>query len=366
MNKIRVNLKKTLDHSYDILIGKNILAKIPGYLKEKDIAHSYALITDSNVEELYGVELYNNIKPFVDKLDLISFPAGEENKNRDIKSYIEDFMLSNKFGRDSAIIALGGGVVGDIAGFVAATYARGIPYIQVPTSLVACVDSSIGGKTAIDTKYGKNLIGAFHQPYSVYIDIDTLKTLNKKEVNEGLAEIIKYGVIKDSNLFNYLEDNINNIYDFNDDALIYIVSTSCTIKAEVVEKDEKESNLRKILNFGHTIGHAIEQLSEYKISHGEAISRGMVLEGQIASKITKWSVDDQIRLMNLFKKADLPTDLPDYMDINDIIDIMKIDKKARRGQIEMSLPNKIGEMAEVNSNFGIKIEDELIKSVLSN
>ncbi|NIP32087.1 MAG: 3-dehydroquinate synthase [Candidatus Dadabacteria bacterium] len=275
-------------------------------------------------------------------------------------------MLSNKFGRDSAIIALGGGVVGDIAGFVAATYARGIPYIQVPTSLVACVDSSIGGKTAIDTKYGKNLIGAFHQPYSVYIDIDTLKTLNKKEVNEGLAEIIKYGVIKDSNLFNYLEDNINNIYDFNDDALIYIVSTSCTIKAEVVEKDEKESNLRKILNFGHTIGHAIEQLSEYKISHGEAISRGMVLEGQIASKITKWSVDDQIRLMNLFKKADLPTDLPDYMDINDIIDIMKIDKKARRGQIEMSLPNKIGEMAEVNSNFGIKIEDELIKSVLSN
>ncbi len=144
------------------------------------------------------------------------------------------------------------------------------------------------------------------------------------------------------------------------------MSTSCTIKAEVVEKDEKESNLRKILNFGHTIGHAIEQLSEYKISHGEAISRGMVLEGQIASKITKWSVDDQIRLMNLFKKADLPTDLPDYMDINDIIDIMKIDKKARRGQIEMSLPNKIGEMAEVNSNFGIKIEDELIKSVLSN
>ena len=365
MHNIEVSLKKNIDHSYKIIIGKGILSNISDELAKKNLAHSYALITDSNVEELYGLKLYNELKTSLTKLDLISFPAGEQNKNRVIKSYIEDHMLKNKFGRDSAIIALGGGVVGDIAGFVAATYNRGIPYVQIPTSLVACVDSSVGGKTAIDTKYGKNLIGSFHQPVLVYIDTNTLKTLSKKELKEGLAEVIKYGVIQESALFNYLEQNIKKIFDFDDDALDYIVTTSCKIKAEVVEKDEKESNLRKILNFGHTIGHAIEQLSEYKISHGEAISRGMVLEGKVALKLTGWSEKDQHNLVELFNKADLPTNLPMDMDIEQIVDIMKVDKKARKGSIEMSLPEKIGKMADVDSNYGIKVNDKLILSVLS-
>ncbi len=364
MDKIRVNLKRMIDDSYDIIIGKGIIKTISEALAKENIAYSYAVITDSNVEGLYGKNLYEKLRSTFDKVDLISFPAGEQSKNREIKSYIEDHMLTSGFARDSAIIAIGGGVVGDIAGYVAATYTRGIPYIQVPTSLVACVDSSIGGKTAIDTKHGKNLIGSFHQPKAVFIDIETLKTLNTKQINEGLAEVIKYGVIEDKNFFEYLEDNIHKVYEFQDETVFHIVKTSCKIKSEVVEKDEKESNLRKILNFGHTVGHAIEQLSDYKISHGEAISRGMVFEGKIALQITGWNKDNQKRLIQLFEKAGLPTDLPVYMNTNKIIEVMKLDKKAREGKIEMSLPKNIGEMFTTNKSYGISVSDELIKSAL--
>lgn len=364
MDKIRVNLNKNTDDSYDIVIGKELFDNIIEDLKSEEFAYSYAVITDSNVKKLYGKKLHDRLKSIFDKVELISFPAGEQSKNREIKSYIEDKMLESKFARDSAIIAIGGGVVGDIAGYVAATYTRGIPYIQIPTSLVACVDSSIGGKTAIDTNYGKNLIGAFHQPKAVYIDINTLKSLNRKEINEGMAEVIKYGVISDKNFFMFLENNIEKVYDFDDEALFHIVKTSCQIKSQVVEKDEKESNLRKILNFGHTIGHAIEQLSDYKISHGEAISRGMVLEGKIALKLTNWNKEDQHQLIQLFKKSNLPADLPVYMDTYKIIETMKLDKKARRGSIEMSLPDSIGNMYSENSNYGIKVSDEIIRSAL--
>ncbi|MGH7884712.1 MAG: 3-dehydroquinate synthase, partial [Thermodesulfobacteriota bacterium] len=278
MINVEVRLNKTVNDSYSIFIGKGITEFIFEQIKTQNLAYSYVIITDSNVKQLYGDILLKKMRLIFPRVELISFPAGEQNKNRETKSYLEDKMLELKFARDSAIIALGGGVVGDIAGFVAATYVRGLNYIQIPTSLVACVDSSIGGKTAVDTKHGKNLIGAFHQPKAVFINTDTLKTLNKKEINEGLAEVIKYGVIMDKNFFSYLEENIEEVHKHDDEVILNIIKTSCMIKAEVVKKDEKESNLRKILNFGHTIGHAIEQLSEYTISHGEAISRGMVLE----------------------------------------------------------------------------------------
>lgn len=366
MQNIKVKLNKKVDDSYNIHIGKGIINTIPETLSFENIAYSYVLITDSNVEELYGINLYNKLKSSFDKVDLISFPAGEQSKNRKIKSFIEDRMFKGGFARDSAVIAIGGGVVGDIAGFVAATYTRGIPYIQVPTSLVACVDSSIGGKTAIDTNYGKNLIGAFYQPKAVYIDIETLKTLNTKEINEGLAEVIKYGVISDNAFFNYLENNIQNVYEFDDETLFHIISTSCRIKSKVVERDEKETNLRKILNFGHTIGHAIEQISDYKITHGEAISRGMVLEGKISLKLTNWSEDSQTRLIKLFQMANLPTKLPENMDADKIIDVMKLDKKARQGKIEMSLPDSIGKMFTKDSGYGIGVSDDLVRGALKN
>ncbi len=362
MRKLEVRVSSNEDNSYEILIGQGLLDRIAGDLAEADIAHSHALVADSNVAELYGAKLLGSLEDALPEVRMITFPAGEQSKTREIKSFIEDRMLESGFGRDSSVIALGGGVVGDIAGFAAATYMRGVPCVQVPTSLVACVDSSVGGKTAVDTPHGKNLIGAFYQPWRVYVDTDTLKTLGPKQLAEGLAEIIKYGVIESEELFQYLEANIEKIYGFDDAALLEVIETSCRIKAEVVEKDEKEQNLRKILNFGHTVGHAIEQLSDYTVSHGEAISAGMAIEGRIALGKTGWSKGEQERLTRLLKRAGLSTEPPRGMDVGKIIDVMKIDKKARKGKIEMSLPERIGKMKEQGGNYGIKVGEEAITS----
>ncbi len=362
MKKIEVTVSSNEDNSYEILIGQGLVGQIASDLADASIAHSHALVTDSNVADLYGTKLLGNLEEKLSEVRMISFPAGEQSKTREIKSFIEDRMLESGFGRDSSVIALGGGVVGDIAGFVAATYMRGIPCVQVPTSLVACVDSSVGGKTAVDTPHGKNLIGAFYQPWRVYVDTDTLKTLGPKQLAEGLAEIIKYGVIKNENLFEYLEANIEKIYEFDNVALLEVIETSCRIKAEVVEKDEKEQNLRKILNFGHTVGHAIEQLSDYTISHGEAISAGMVIEGKIALGETGWSEKEQDRLTLLLGRARLPTEPPRGVNVGKIIDVMKIDKKARKGKTEMSLPERIGKMKKHGGDYGIKIGEQSITS----
>lgn len=364
MEKVRVNIKKTEDRSYEILIGEEILERISLDLGEEKLAHFYVIITDSIVSCLYGRRLLEEFKTAGLNAHLIPFPAGEEHKSRETKSKIEDEMSKLKVGRDSAVIALGGGVVGDVAGFVAATYNRGIPYVQVPTTLVASVDSSIGGKTGVDTQFGKNLIGAFYQPRRVYIDVETLRTLPEKEIRGGLAEVIKYGVIKDKGFFEFLEENVECVFSFATDVLTHIIKRSCEIKSRVVELDEKESNLRKILNFGHTIGHAIENLYDYKISHGEAISMGMVTEGKIAVELGFWKRDDIERLISLFSRTGLPTKLPDTLDLDRMVDTMKLDKKARRGKIEMALPRKIGEMAEIDGSYGIKIEEELILRIL--
>lgn len=362
MKKIAVKVSSNEDNSYEILIGQGLLNQIAGDLAEASIAHSHALVTDSNVAGIYGAKLLSSLKEVLTEVSMTVFPSGEQSKTREIKSFIEDRMLESGFGRDSSVIALGGGVVGDIAGFVAATYMRGVPCVQVPTSLVGCVDSSVGGKTAVDTPHGKNLIGAFCQPWRVYIDTDTLKTLEPKQLSEGLAEIIKYGVIRSEDFFRYLEENIEKIYEFDDATLLEVIETSCRIKAQVVEEDEKEQNLRKILNFGHTVGHAIEQLSDYTISHGEAISAGMAIEGKIALDETGWSEKEQERLISLLQRAGLPTEHPRGINVGKIIDVMKIDKKARKGKIEMSLPECVGKMKEQEGDYGIKIGENAVIS----
>ncbi len=363
-NIIDVNIKGSQALSYQIEIGKGLFDKLAKELREKELAYRYAVVSDSNVSKLYYDKLEQALRNEDLSSLLITIPAGEQSKNRKNKEFIEDTMLKNAMARDSAIIALGGGVVGDIAGFVAATYNRGIPYIQYPTSLVACVDSSIGGKTAIDTEYGKNLIGSFYQPVKVYIDLETLKTLKKQEITEGLAEVIKYGIIYDEDFFHYIEKNLSGILNYDTEVLSNIVSRSCEIKGYVVENDEKESNLRKILNFGHTIGHAVEQLSNYKITHGNAISIGMVIEARVAVEL---GILDRIyanEISEIFSLAGLPTVLPDIIDKSKITSIMKLDKKARKGNIEFAIPSKIGTMHTENGSYGIKIDENIIDKVI--
>lgn len=363
-DKITVNLKRNEDLSYDIVIGYGLFEQITTYLKTTLNAHSYAIITDTKVERLYGQRLLESMNDASLNACLISFPQGERHKTRETKIYIENEMSKHKLGRDSAIVALGGGVVGDLAGYVAATYTRGIPFVQIPTTIVGCVDSSVGGKTGVDTPYGKNLIGAFYQPKAVLIDIATLETLPREEIRGGLAEVVKYGVIKDKNLFNYLEKYSHKIFSYDTDALTHIIINSCKIKAHVVEEDEKESNLRKILNFGHTIGHALENLSDYSLSHGEAISIGMALEGQIAIDMNHWNVSEHKRLISLLRKIGLPTDIPESIDTSKMINVMKLDKKTREGQIEMTLPTSIGQMAHINDIYGIRVDEDNISSVI--
>lgn len=364
MKKIKVTVGRDKDDSYEIRIGRGLLGRIAGELDEADVAHSLAVVTDSNVAGLYAGDIVDGLRTRFAKVELVVFPAGEKSKNRETKSFIEDRMLDSGFGRDSCVVALGGGVVGDVAGFVAATYMRGIPCVQVPTSLVACVDSSVGGKTAVDTPHGKNLVGAFHQPWRVYADTDVLKTLGRREICEGLAETIKYGVIESEELFRYLEENVEKVHMLDDRVLREVIEASCEIKARVVGLDEKERNLRKILNFGHTAGHALEQLSGYELSHGEAISIGMTVEGEIALGETSWSEREQNRLKELLRRAGLPTDCPRDVDIRKITDVMKMDKKARGGKIEMALPARVGEMEKRDGNYGTGIGEEKIKSVL--
>ena len=364
IESIKVNLNKTVDNSYNIVIKEGLLSEVGHDIKNEALAYKYAIITDDTVSSLYGLKLKEDFKNHGLHSELIAFPAGEKSKSRETKAWIEDRMLESGFARDSAVIALGGGVVGDMAGYVAATYTRGLPYVQIPTTLVACVDSSIGGKTAVDTPHGKNLIGAFYQPWRVYIDISCLSTLDEKNIREGLAEVIKYGVISDGALFTYVENNLDKIFTYDCESLTHIVKRGCEIKARVVERDERESDLRKILNFGHTIGHAVENLSDYTISHGDAISIGMVAEGRLALEMGLWKEKELENLTTLINKAGLPTEMPESMDIVDIINAMRLDKKSRGGSIEMVLPKSIGKMAATGSGYAHKIDEVLIEKVL--
>jgi len=306
---------------------------------------AWAIISDGNVARLYGEELLKGMRRAGLKVNLVSFPAGERSKNRKILARIEDALFDVGLGRDGAIVALGGGVTGDLAGFVSATYMRGIPFIQVPTSLLAMVDSSVGGKTGIDAPAGKNQIGAFHQPKAVFIDPEILKTLPKIEFISGMAEVVKHAVIADASLFAFLEKNVDALLNLDLMALEYVIARNCEIKARVVERDERESGLRQILNYGHTVGHAIELLSNYSVSHGRSVAIGMAIEGKIACKINKLSQEALVRQNGLLSRLGLSIGMPENFSPAAIMDAMTMDKKARRGEVRMALPARIGKMA---------------------
>ncbi len=342
---------------YDINIGRNISQKAFEEILENYNDFKIAIITDSNVERVYSDFLQKLEKN--DRVFTLSFKAGEESKNRKTKEILEDNLFELGFGRDTLIIALGGGVTGDLAGFIAATYMRGVPFIQIPTTLLSQVDSSIGGKVGIDHPTGKNLLGAFYPPSKVYIDIDFLKTLPNEEIINGIAEIIKAAIIQDGQLFNYLESKIERVINLEKGYIEKAIISSLKVKARVVEKDEKEAGLRKILNFGHTIGHSIEILSNFDIPHGRAVGIGMAVETLISEKIGILKLEEKERILALLKKSKL-LDKSFKLSADEIIRKTALDKKSRKGVVEYSLIEGIGEAV-----YGINVEDKIVKKSLS-
>jgi 3-dehydroquinate synthase len=357
METIRVQLA---ERSYDIAIGTNVLKRIVDNLKSFDLSPKIAIVSNPTVFALYGKTVLNAIKKARFDAVTVIIPDGETYKDLIWLQHIYKELLSHKLDRSSALIALGGGVVGDITGFAASTYMRGISYIQIPTTLLAQVDSSVGGKTGVNHKLGKNMIGTFWQPRLVLIDVDTLKTLPKKELVAGIAEVIKYGVIYDEDLFHTLEMKKDKILKLDRKVLVHIIKRSCEIKADVVSKDERESGLRSILNFGHTMGHAIETATDYKkYLHGEAVALGMCLEARLSQKMEFIDNKAVERIKKLVDSFGLPSELPADIDMDRILSSMKLDKKAVAGALKFILPERIG---RVRIQKGI--QEKIIKKVL--
>jgi len=338
MSEIKVNLKH--GNSYKVFIKAGISAEIPAHLHKLNLGHKYAIITDSKVEKLYALAFSRLLKKNKINCEVFPFTEGEPSKNLQIVETLAKKMLEKGFDRKDAILALGGGVTGDIAGFLASIYMRGIPYIQIPTTLLSMVDCSIGGKTGVDMLEGKNLLGAFNQPKAVFIDPEFLKTLPLKQIRNGLAEIIKCSVIRDKKLFEFIENNLEKILSLSQNRLIKIIEQSVQIKAEIIQKDEKETlEIRQLLNYGHTYGHAIERMSNYKLLHGYAISIGMILANNLAVEKKLLKKPDAERIKNLLKKSDLPIVTLQKPTFKDIIS----DKKKEGSVINFVLPKKIGE-----------------------
>jgi 3-dehydroquinate synthase len=361
VNNIKVRIPASQNRSYEIALGTT-LKKV-----SEDIAFLFPnsscfILTDSNVYFLYAKPLKKLLIEQGIKTATVYFEAGEKYKTRKTKEKLEDKILKFGVKRNSIIIALGGGVVGDIAGFVAATIHRGIPLIQIPTTLLAQVDSSIGGKVSVDHTLGKNLIGTFYQPKKVYIDISTLNTLSRSEFSNGLSEIVKYGLIFDKWFFSFLVNNWVKINNRDTKTILYIIERCNKLKADVVRKDELESGMRKILNFGHTFAHAIESLSNYKIQHGPAVAIGMILETQLAHNIGILQEDITQQIGALLLLLGLPIRIPINLKLSDIISATRYDKKGSGAKINYTLIDRIGHGVinvaiserEVRRAFGLK------------
>ncbi len=339
MKTLKVDLK---ERSYPIYIESGCLDRIGEFLSKHYKGERAAVITDSIVKNYYSAVVEKSIKDKGFDVELIEMPPGEKFKTLSVVESIYDRLLEKNFSRDSIIISLGGGVVGDLAGFVAATYLRGVKFVQIPTTLIAQTDSSVGGKVGVNHRLGKNLIGAFYQPVFVLIDTHVLNTLQPRELNAGMGEVIKYGAIYDESFFKFIEENFEDLRSLKDMKKIeHTVLRSCEIKAEVVKIDEKESGLRRILNFGHTIGHAIENLTDYKIYlHGEAIVLGMIAAGKISEKVGIFTGENFLRLENLLKRLDISSDFKS--DEKGFLDAISRDKKVKSGKINFVLLQDIG------------------------
>lgn len=341
----------------NIHIGSNTVEKINVFLPAG--RPTVALIMDSNLARLYAKRILGLLEKHA-RPNLLVFPAGEQNKNRTVKEQIEDQMIACGLQRDSLVVAVGGGVSLDLSGFAAGTYMRGIPWIAVPTSLLAAVDASIGGKTGVNTPGGKNLIGTFHPPLGVLIDPELMKTLPAREVDNGLAEMVKHAVISDRNYLDQLILHQPSLRAFEPMTCSALIRTSVEIKSRVVAQDPRESDLRQVLNFGHTIAHAIESTSLYQVPHGLAVAMGMSVEAQIAHQLGLLPKHDRDELRNGLEKLHLPQCPPKTMDPPGLLEATRLDKKGKRSAPRYSLPKALGNMAKGPDGYAIQVDDRVV------
>ena len=344
------NMIKTLqvelqENSYPILVGIELINHIGEFLNRYAKTENVLIVSDSVVKQHYETIVSQSLKDKGFIVSVLDVSAGEKSKSIEQLTNILNVLIDNHFDRSSVLIALGGGVIGDLGGFAASIYMRGIPYVQIPTTLQAQVDASVGGKTAINHPKGKNLIGTFHQPKLVVIDVNTLETLPKRDIGSGLIEVIKMGVIRDAYLFETVEENLDAILNLDTEILIEMISRACANKADIVAKDEKENRLRMVLNYGHTFGHALEALTHYKqFRHGEAVSIGMNCAAKLAVNLGMFREKDYQRQQSLLMQANLPLNFPSNLSPETICDAMYHDKKVLGGKLRLILPTRIGEV----------------------
>lgn len=363
--KIEVNLKRK-SIRYDIIVGKNNLKSIGSYISNLSLGNSAFIISNPKIYNLYGNIVENSLKKSgISDTEKYLVPDGEKYKNTNeyIKILNKLANFDNTLTKDIFIINLGGGVIGDLGGFVAGTYRRGVPYVQIPTTLLAFVDSGVGGKVGIDLKVGNNLVkntvGVFHQPSLVFGDISVLATIPKEELVFGLSEVIKYGIIADKNLFEFVESNYKKILNLDLKCLLYVIEKSYRIKVDIIEKDEfDKKGVRAKLNFGHTLGHAIESASKFKLRHGEAVSIGIISACMIAEEIRMFDKKNTDRVERLLRIVGLPTRIK-YSSQSNIFDALSHDKKFKHGENRFILPVELGKVKIVSG-----IDNNIIKKTI--
>ncbi len=361
MEKLELSFPQQ-DHRSVIVFGERIFPLVAQTVAERFRRHKVAVISDSHVADLYGEALLGELLGCGLSAELLTFPPGEASKNRGVKAALEDELFDRGYGRDTVVVALGGGVTGDLAGFVAATFCRGVPLIQVPTTVLAMADSSVGGKTGVDVPAGKNLVGAFHQPAYVFMDPTVLRTLPEREIRAGMVEIMKHGLIRDRDLFRTIAENLPKLAHPAEESSLFneILLRSCRIKADVVAQDEKEAGLRQILNFGHTVGHALEKISNWELLHGEAVSVGIVAALQLSCTSCGLDPEEALYVEEVLGRWQTPTRWE--FDIEEALSAMRHDKKVREGAIRFVLLEEVGRVA-----YGISspVEIEAVREALA-
>ncbi len=369
MGILHLELKKMVDNSYDIETGfeleetliRDIQNGLAGNIKR------FAVITDSIVKDLYAGRILALLQAAGYQADLFVFEEGERNKTRKTKEMIEDAMLARGYRRDCCILAVGGGVVTDLAGFIAGTYGRGVPFINYATTLLAAADASVGGKTAVNTPLATNLIGLFNQPIKVYQDIAAWKTLPQRQLASGMAETIKHACIADRRLFDYLKQHMEAVWANDKPACTHIAEANCRIKHAVVMKDERESGLREILNLGHTVGRAIETVSGYQLLHGEALSIGMAAEVRLSHRLGCMTAAERDDVIALLKQAQLPVSIPAYIDREELVRKLYTDKKVRDGKLRFVIQKGIGSIVEFQDGvFAVPVEENTAREIIMN